>query len=127
MTVALLLLVTVVVAEFASRLPLLAISRRFGGIYPRALRTLRSSRASDHWKEAALLKLAKLSLISSGCAAGAIFGIVALFVGGIYVLDLVSPALWNLAMSVKGIVVASVAAILYLAVRPHARSLLQRR
>jgi hypothetical protein len=127
MTVVLLLFVTIAVTECASRLPLLAISKRFGSIFPRALRTLRSSRASDHWKELALLKLAKLSLISSGCAAGAIFTVVALFVGGIYVLDLVYPSLWELAMSVEGIGVASVVAMLYLAVRPHARSLLQRR
>jgi hypothetical protein len=126
MTFALLLVVTIVVAECASHLPLLAISRRFAGIFPRALRTIRSKKASDHWKEVALLKLARLSLISSGCAAGAIFGIVALFVGGIYLLDLISPRLWELAMSIKGISVASAAAILYLAVRPHARSFLQR-
>ncbi|HET6621266.1 MAG TPA: hypothetical protein VFG64_15130 [Dongiaceae bacterium] len=96
-------------------------------IYPRALRTFRNVKASDHWKEVALLKLARLSLILSGCAAGAIFGIVALFVGGVYLLDLVSPSLWELAMSVEGISIASAAAMLYLAMRPHARSLLQRR
>ncbi|WP_119304845.1 hypothetical protein [Dongia deserti] len=127
MTLALLLVVTIAVAECASHLPLLAISRRFAGIFPRALRTVRNAKASDHWKEMALLKLARLSLISSGCAAGAILGIVALFVGGIYVLDLVSPRLWELAMSIEGISIASAAAILYLAARSHARSLLQRR
>jgi hypothetical protein len=127
MRFALLLVVTIAVAECASRLPLLAISRRFMSIYPRALRTLRKNNASDHWKEVALLKLARLSLILSGCAAGAIFGIVALFVGGVYLLDLVSPRLWELAMSIEGISLASAAAMLYLAMRPHARSLLQRR
>lgn len=127
MSIALLLIVTIVVTECASRLPLPAISRRFVSIYPRALRTFRKDRASDHWKEVALLKLARLSLILSGCAAGAIFGIVALFVGGVYLLDLVSPRLWQLAMSIEGISIASAAAILYLAMRPHARSLLQRR
>jgi hypothetical protein len=127
MRFALLLVVTIVVAECASRLPLLAISRRFMSIYPRALRTFRRDKASDHWKEVALLKLARLSLILSGCAASAIFGIVALFVGGVYLLDLVSPRLWDLAMSFEGISLASAAAMLYLAMRPHARSLLQRR
>jgi hypothetical protein len=127
MSIALLLVVTIVVAECASHVPLLSISRRFVDIFPRALRTLRSSKASDHWKEAALLKLAKLSLASSGCAAAAIFGIVALFVGGVYVLSALAPDLWDLALSVQGIIVASVAAILYLALKPHARSLLQRR
>ena len=127
MSLALLLVVTIAVAECASRVPLLAISRRFANVFPRALRTLRSSKASDHWKEVALLKLAKLSLVSSGCAAGAIFGIVAVFLGGVYVLSALFPGLWDLALSVEGITVASAAAILYLALKPHARSLLQRR
>lgn len=127
MRFALLLVVSIMVAECASHLPLLAISRRFMSIYPRALRTLRKSNASDHWKEVALLKLARLSLILSGCAAGAILGIVALFVGAVYLLDLVSPRLWDLAMSVEGISIASAAAVLYLAMRPRARSLLQPR
>ena len=127
MSLALLIAVTIVVAECASRMPLLSISRRFANVFPRALRTLRSSKASDHWKEVALLKLAKLSLVSSGCAAGAIFGIVAVFLGGVYVLSALFPGLWDLALSVEGITVASAAAILYLALKPHARSLLQRR
>ena len=127
MRFALLLVVTIAVAECASHLPLLAISRRFLGIYPRALRTFRNDKASDHWKEVALLKLARLSLFLSGCAAGAIFAIVALFVGGVYLLDLVSPHLWDLAMSIEGISIASAAAVLYLAMRPRARSLLQPR
>lgn len=127
MTTALLLIVTIGVTECALRLPFRRMATRFAGIFPRALRTIRNGKASDHWKEKALLKLAKLSLISSACAAGAIFGIVALFVGGIYTLSLLFPRLWDLAMSIQGISIASVAAMLYLAVRGHATSLLQRR
>jgi hypothetical protein len=127
MAVALLLIVTAGVAECASRLPFMAMASRFLEVFPRAVRTIRNNKVSDHWKERALLKLARLSLISSGCIAGTIFGLVALFLAGSYLLSLLSPPLWDLALSIKGMAVATVAAILYLAAKPRARSLLQRR
>ncbi len=127
MAVALLLIVTAVVAECASRLPFMAMAGRFLQVFPRALRTIRNDKVSDHWKERALLKLARLSLTSSACIAGAIFGLVALFVAASYLLSLLSPSLWDLALSIKGVVVATVAAIVYLAAKPRALSLLQRR
>lgn len=127
MSVALLLVVTAGVVECALRLPFMAMASRFLQVFPRAVRTIRNDKVSDHWKERALLKLARLSLLSSGCIAGTIFGLVGLFLAGSYLLSLLSPALWDLALSVEGVVVATVAAVLYLAARPHARSLLQRR
>ena len=127
MAVALLLIVTAVVAECASRLPFMAMASRFLQVFPRALRTIRNDKVSDHWKERALLKLARLSLMSSGCIAGTIFGLVALFVATSYLLSLLAPSLWDLALSIKGVVVATVAAIVYLAAKPRALSLLQRR
>jgi hypothetical protein len=126
MDAVMLLIVTVGVTECASRLPFRTMATRFLSIFPRAIRAIRRERASDHWKERALLKLARISLISSICAASAISGLVALFVGGVYLLSLFFPHLWAFAMSLEGIVIASVAAILYLAVRTHARSRLQR-
>ena len=127
MTAVLLLVVTIGVTECASHLPFKAIATRFLSIFPRAVRAIRNNKVSDHWKEKALLKLARLSLMSSVCAAGVIFGLVALFVIGIRLLSLMAPPLWDFAMSLEGIGVASGAAVLYLAVRAHARSFLQRR
>lgn len=127
MAVALLIIVTIAVAELALHLPFAMVTSRFMSVIPRAVRTIRNDKVSDHWKERALLKLAKLSLFSSGCVAGIIFGLVALFLAGAYVLSLVSPGLWDLALSVQGIVVASVAAVLYLLVRAQAKARLQRR
>jgi hypothetical protein len=127
MAVALLLLVAIGVTECASRLPFAAMTSRFLGVFPRAVRAIRNDKVSDRWKERALLKLAKLSLISSVCAAGAIFALVALFLGGSYLLSYLAPPLWQLAMSIEGVIVASVAAVLYLMVRTHARARLQRR
>jgi hypothetical protein len=121
-----LLIVTIATTECACRLPFRAIAARFLGILPRALRAIRSPSASDHWKERALLKLAKLSLLSSVCAGGAILGLVAIFLGGAYALSLISPPLWPLATSVEGIAIASVVAVLYLAGRVYAQSRLQR-
>lgn len=122
-----LVIVTVAVSEFALRLPFQTVAKRFIGIFPRALRTIRSERVSEHWKEKALLKLAKLSLLSSFCAAGAIFGVVALFIAAIYGLGLLLPTLQGFALSVEGIALASVVATLYLVARSHAKSRLQRR
>ncbi|MEZ5830568.1 MAG: hypothetical protein R3D05_05275 [Dongiaceae bacterium] len=114
------------VTELASHLPFKAMTARFAGILPRAIRTIRNERVSDHWKEKALLKLARRSLTSSVCIGGSIFCIVAVFIGIVGLLSLVDPPLWDFAMSVAGIVAASVAAVLYLTVRTHARSYLQR-
>jgi hypothetical protein len=96
------------------------------GVLPRALRAIRNKAVSDHWKERALLKLAKLSLISSVCAGGAIFGLVGIFLGGTYLLSLLSPSLWSFAMSLEGIVIASVVATLYLIARVYLEARLQR-
>lgn len=127
MAVALLIIVTIGVVEVATRLPFAMVTARFMGVLPRAIRTIRNDKVSDHWKERALLKLARLSLFSSGCIAGIIFGLVALFLAGTYLLSLASPALWDLTLSVEGIVVASVAAVVYLLARTRATSRLQRR
>ena len=108
MIIAMLLIVTVGTAECAYHLPFKAMSARLLGVLPRALRAIRNKAVSDHWKERALLKLAKLSLISSVCAGGAIFGLVGIFLGGTYLLSLLSPSLWSFAMSLEGIVIASV-------------------
>jgi hypothetical protein len=127
MAIALLLIITIGVTEFASRLPFTMMASRFLGVFPRAIRAIRNDRVSDHWKERALLKLAKLSLISSLYMGGAILGLVALFVGGTYVLHLLYPRLWGFAMSTEGIVLASGAAIVYLVMKAHAQSRLRRR
>jgi hypothetical protein len=126
MAVALLIIVTIGVVEVATRLPFAMVTARFVGVIPRAVRTIRNDKVSDHWKERALLKLARLSLLSSGCFAGIIFGLVALFLAGAYLLSLIAPDLWDLALSVQGVVVASVAAVLYLLVRAQAIARLQR-
>jgi len=127
MAIALLLIITIGVTEFASRLPFTMMASRFLGVFPRAIRAIRNDRVSDHWKERALLKLAKLSLISSLYMGGAILGLVALFVGGTYVLHLLYPRLWGFAMSTEGIALASGAAIVYLVMKAHAQSRLRRR
>jgi hypothetical protein len=126
MDILLLLIVTIGTTECACRLPFKKMSARFMGILPRAIRAIRSNAASDHWKERALLKLAKLSLISSMCAGGAIFGLVAIFLVGLYLLSLLSPPLWTFAISLQGITMTSVFAILYLVGRIYAESRLQR-
>ena len=126
MAIALLIIVTIGVVEVATRLPFAMVTARFMGVIPRAVRTIRNDKVSDHWKERALLKLARLSLLSSGCFAGIIFGLVALFLAAAYLLSLVTPSLWDLALSVQGVVVASVAAVLYLLVRAQAIARLQR-
>jgi hypothetical protein len=126
MDILLLLIVTIGTTECACHLPFKKMSARFIGILPRAIRTIRNNVASDHWKERALLKLARLSLVSSMCAGGAIFGLVAIFLGGVYLLSLISPPLWPFAMSVEGITIVSVFAILYLIGRVYAESRLQR-
>jgi hypothetical protein len=127
MAIALLLVITIGVTEFASRLPFKAMASRFLGVLPRAIRAIRNHRASDHWKERALLKLARLSLVSALCMGGAILGLVALFVGGTYALNLLHPRLWEFTMSAEGVALASGAAILYLVIKAHAQSRLQRR
>jgi hypothetical protein len=126
MNTLLLLIVTAGITECAYRVPFKAMSARLLGVLPRAMRAIRSATASDHWKEKALLKLAKLSLISSLCVSGAIFGLVAVFLGGVYLLSLISPPLWPFAMSIEGITIVSVFAILYLIGRVYAESRLQR-
>jgi hypothetical protein len=126
MDVVLLLIVTIGTTECACHLPWKRMSARFLGIFPRALRTIRHKVASDHWREQALLKLAKLSLMSSICAGSAIFGLVALFLAGLYLLSLLSPPLWAFAMSLRGIAITSVFGILYLVGRIYAESRLQR-
>lgn len=127
MIIVMLLIVTIGTTECACRLPFKTMSARFLSILPRAMRAIRNNAASDHWKERALLKLAKLSLISSVCAGSAIFSLVAIFLGGIYLLSLLSPPLWAFAMSLEGISIASVIATLYLIGRIYAESRLQRR
>jgi hypothetical protein len=127
MDTVMLLIVTIGTTECACRLPFKTMSARFISILPRAMRAIRNNAASDHWKERALLKLAKLSLISSVCAGGAIFGLVAIFLSGVYLLSLFSPPLWPFATSLVGIAIASVIAILYLVGRIYAGSRLQRR
>ena len=62
MDAVLLLIVTIGTTECAWHVPWKRMSARFLGIFPRALRTIRHKVASDHWRERALLKLAKLSL-----------------------------------------------------------------
>lgn len=127
MNTLMLLIVTIATTECAARLPFKTISARFLGVLPRALRAIRSRAASDHWKEKALLKLAKLSLASSLCAGAAIFGLVAVFLGGVYLLSLAVPSLWTFAMSPEGVVIASGVATLYLVARLYAGARLQRR
>jgi hypothetical protein len=126
MDAVLLLIVTVATTECACHLPWKRMSARFLEIFPRALRTIRHKVASDHWRERALLKLAKLSLMSSICAGSSIFGLVALFLAGLYLLSLLSPPLWEFGMSLRGIAMTSVFAILYLVGRIYAESRLQR-
>ena len=126
MNAVLLLIVTIGTTECACRVPFKKMSVRFLGILPRALRAIRRKAVSDHWKELILLKLAKLSLISSVCVGGAIFGLVAIFLAGLYLLSFLSPPLWTFAMSLEGITIASVFAILYMVGRIYAESRLQR-
>ncbi len=126
MDVVLLVIVTIGTTECACRLPFKRMSSRFLGILPRALRAIRHKAASDHWKERALLKLAKLSLMSSICVGSAILGLVAIFLAGLYLLSLLSPPLWTLAISPAGIAIASIFAILYMVGRVYAESRLQR-
>jgi hypothetical protein len=126
MDTVMLLIVTIGTTECACRLPFKAMSTRFLSILPRAMRAIRSTAASDHWKQRALLKLAKLSLVSSVCAGGAILGLVVIFLAGVYALSLISPPLWPFAMSLKGIAIASAFAVLYLVGRIYAESRLQR-
>lgn len=121
-----LVIVAIGTTECAVRMPFGTMSHRLLGVLPRTIRAVRNNAVSDHWKERALLKLARLSLMSSICVAGAIFGLVVIFVGGVYLLSLPFPSLWAFAMSLEGIAIASVAAILYLGVRVYAGSRLQR-
>jgi hypothetical protein len=126
MNTLMLLIVTIGTTECAYRIPFKTMSARLLGVLPRAVQVIRNVAASDHWKEKALLKLARLSLTSSICVGSAILGLVATFLGGIYLLSLLSPPLWPLAMSLEGITIASVFAILYLIGRIYAESRLQR-
>jgi hypothetical protein len=121
-----LMVVAIGTTECACRLPFKTMLARFLEVPSRAMRAIRNDAASDHWKQKALLKLAKLSLISSARVGGAILGLVGLFVVSVYLMSLLSPALWPFAMSVKGIAIASVFAVLYLIGRVYAESRLQR-
>jgi len=126
MNTVMLVIVTIGTMECAVHMPFKTMSDRLLGVLPRAIRAIRNNAVSDHWKEKALLKLAKLSLVSSICAAGAIFGLAAVFVGGVYLLSLLFPSLWDFAMSLEGMAIASGAAMLYLGARLYAGSRLQR-
>jgi hypothetical protein len=121
-----LMVATIGTTECACRLPFKTMLARFLEVLPRAMRAIRNDAVSDHWKQRALLKLAKLSLVSSVSVGSAIFGLVGFFVASIYLMSLLSPPLWPFAMSVEGITIASVFAILYLIGRVYAESRLQR-
>ncbi len=121
-----LVLAAIAVAEAALRLPLVKVARRFAGIWPRARRTMGRQGASDHWKEKALLKLARRSLAASFCTAAMIAALVAAFLAIVFGLSLLSPPIWEFALSPVGLGIVTIAAILHLVVRPHACRLLQR-
>jgi hypothetical protein len=80
------------------------------------------------WSVAAIVLFYSLGTVAFAwyCAGGAIFGLVAIFLGGVYLLSLLSPPLWPFAMSLEGIAIASVFAMLYLVGRVYAESHLQR-
>lgn len=124
--VAALVVAAIAVAEAALRLPLLTVVRRFAGIWPQARRTMGRQRASDHWKEKALLKLARRSLAASFCLAAMIAALVAVFLAVVFGLSLLLPPLWEFALGPVGLGIATLAALLHLIVRPYARRLLQR-
>lgn len=121
-----LIVASIATTECACRLPFKALLARFLQVLPRAMRAIRSDAASDHWKQKALLKLAKLSLMSAASVGSAILGLVGLFVGSVYLMSLLSPPLWPFVMSAEGIAFASVFAILYLIGRIYAEARLQR-
>ena len=126
MYIVILMVVSVATTECACRLPFKSMSARFLQVLPRAMRAIRNDAASDHWKQKALLKLAKLSLLSSLSVGGALLGLVGFFVASVYLMSLLSPPLWAFALSTEGIIVASMFAILYLIGRTYAESRLQR-
>jgi len=121
-----LMVATIGTTECACRLPFRTMLGRFLEILPRAMRAVRNDAVSDHWKQKALLKLAKLSLMSSVSVGGAILGLVGLFIASIFVMSLLAPPLWPFAMSVEGITIATLFAVLYLIGRFYAESRLQR-
>ncbi len=124
MTFIALILLSVILVEVFMWAKLLPVARRLMEITQRSVHVISSSKISDRRKEKVLLIYSRiifactfnLFLCLSAVVAAAALYIVALD----YAFSL-SPGLWEITTSAKGLVITTLAALMYWKVRPHRR------
>ena len=107
------IILCVFVVETALRLPLLNVVADIASISNRAMRTLASTRISDHWKEVVMLKYA-IRLFKSAITLSVLLTIIALVVlASIYASDYFGVGLGEFLYTGIGLIYSTISATAY--------------
>lgn len=119
MSIVLTIVLSLVLAEIAVRLPLADTARRLVRIGRKAMRTLGARSVSDHWKERAMLRYARDLMVASAQLAAFLVALVVVAVFLALVLERGFPGFVGFAIGWTGLLVSLMAVTAFLWARRH--------
>jgi len=110
-------LLTLLAIEYLLRIPFLSRSQAVIHLLEKIVHTLQSSAISDHWKEKALIRYARMLMLDSVALFFMLTGCVLLVGGTAFIIDqtfVPDPATMEVISSLPGIIIMTVVSALYI-------------